>query len=109
MSVLVLDDSEAELLELKQGYLTVPRNTSAAANYPNVAAKVVAGLHRDQSILLFTPPQFSFQHFFFLLLMLKILLAHKNFAYQKFNLLAQSTIVIKYNTYVIATTVNSNY
>ena len=47
-SVPVSDNSEAELaelLELKQGYLTMPRNASAAANYPNVAGQVIAGLH----------------------------------------------------------------
>ena len=48
-SLLVSGDSEArllaELLELKQGYLPMSKNTSTAANYPNVAGQVVAGLH----------------------------------------------------------------
>ena len=46
-SVLVSEDTEveAELLELKQGYSTMPRNASAVANYPNVAGQVIAGLH----------------------------------------------------------------
>ena len=44
-SVLASDDSEAELLKLKQGYLTMSRNASAAANFPNVAGQVIAGLH----------------------------------------------------------------
>ena len=41
----------------------------------------------------------------------KILLLHKNFTHQKFNLLAKSTIVdfIKYNACIYNITVNSNY
>lgn len=44
-SLLISDDGEAELLELKQDYLPMSKNTSAAANYPNIAGQVVAGLH----------------------------------------------------------------
>jgi len=52
-------------------------------------------MYRDQCILLFFSFLFSFQQFFFFPShYAQILLLHKNFAHQKFDLLAKSTIVI---------------
>ena len=58
----------------------------------------------------FSPIFLCSNSFFSLCIMLKILLLHKNFALQKFNLLAKSTIVIiKYNACIYDMAVNSNY